>query len=185
MHEPSEQPPRRSRGQPTKLTAASADAICQRLRAGVPRVHAAESVGVARRTMMKWLEYGRAGSACEQPDCDDEHHGPGQGEVTYLHFLQQVEHAEAEAVVLAVGYVSKAMGRDWRAAFAWLERRHPSEFKPKDRVEFSGPHGGPVEIEVSSVERLKAKIDEVARRLREQMEESTDSDDQTRDSATR
>jgi hypothetical protein len=27
-----------------------------------------------------------------------------------------VEQAEAKAVVLAAGYVSKAMGRDWRAA---------------------------------------------------------------------
>jgi len=143
MREGLEEEPRASRGQPTKLTAATADAICQRLRAGVPRVHAAESAGVSRRTMMAWLEYGRAASLCERPDCDDDHHGPGHAELTYLHFLHMVEHAEADAVVLAVGYLGKAMGRDWRAALAWLERRHAAEFKPQERTEPTSPGGTP------------------------------------------
>ena len=141
MREDSKEEPRVSRGQPTKLTGATADAICQRLRAGVPRVHAAESAGVSRRTMMAWLEYGRAASTCERPDCDDDHHGPGQAELTYLHFLHIVEQAEAEAVVLAVGSLDKAMGRDWRAALAWLERRHPAEFKPQERAAPTSPDG--------------------------------------------
>ncbi|HAF09314.1 MAG TPA: hypothetical protein DCK98_04435 [Chloroflexi bacterium] len=55
-----------------------------------------------------------------------------------------VEQAEAKAVVLAAGYVSKAMGRDWRAALAWRARRHASEFKPHERVEITGSEGGPV-----------------------------------------
>ena len=144
MREGFEAEPRVSRGQPTKLTGATADAICQRLRAGVPRVHAAESAGVSRRTMMLWLEYGRAASLCERPDCDEDHHGPGHAELTYLQFLHMVEHAEADAVVLAVGCLSKAMPRDWRAALAWLERRHAAEFKPQERVEPTSPDSTPL-----------------------------------------
>src|SRR2546422_9835500 len=94
--------------------------------------------------MMKWLEYGRAASLCERHDCDEDHHGSGQAELTYLHFRHMVEQAEAEAVVLAVGCVSKAMGRDWRAALAWLERRHASDFKPQERLELTGSEGGAV-----------------------------------------
>src|SRR2546422_12132 len=96
--------------------------------------------------MMKWLEYGRAASLCERHDCDEDHHGPGQAELTYLHFRHMVEQAEAEAVVLAVDSVSKAMGRDWRAALAWLERRHASDFKPQERLELTGSEGGPVQV---------------------------------------
>src|SRR5258708_1358340 len=143
MPEAFEAEPRVSRGQPTKLTAATADAICQRLRAGVPRVHAAESAGVSRRTMMLWLEYGHAASLCERPDCDEGHHGPGHAELTYLHFLHMVEQAQADAVVLAAGYLGKAMGRDWRAALAWLERRHAAEFKPQERVAPTSPDSPP------------------------------------------
>lgn len=144
MPEVLKEDPTGSRGQPTKLTGATADAICGCLRAGVPRVHAAESAGVSRRTMMAWLEYGRAAALCERPDCDEAHHGPGHAELTYLHFLHMVEQAEADAVVLAVGHWSKAMPRDWRAAQAWLERRHPAEFKPQERVEPTSPNSAPV-----------------------------------------
>ncbi len=143
MREDLKEEPRVSRGQPTKLTGATADAICGRLRAGVPRVHAAESAGVSRRTMMAWLEQGRAASLCERPDCDDDHHGPAHGELEYLHFLHMVEHAEADAVVRAVGQLSRAMDRDWRAALAWLERRHAAEFKPQERAEPTSPNGTP------------------------------------------
>lgn len=143
------------------------DAICQRLRAGVPRVHAAESVGVARRTMMKWLEYGRAASHCEVPACQDDHHGPGEAELSYVHFLHMVEQAEADAVVLAVGHLTRAMGRDWRAALAWLDRRHPADFKPHERVEISGPEGGPVEVE-NARDKLLKKLDAISERMREE-----------------
>ncbi len=144
MRETSGEEPRGSPGQPTKLTAATADAICQRLRAGVPRVHAAESAGVSRRTLMLWLEHGRAAALCERPDCDEAHHGPARAELEYLHFLHMVEQAEADAVVLAVGDWRKAMPRDWRAAQAWLERRHPAEFRPEPRALPPGPEGAPV-----------------------------------------
>ncbi len=143
MRETSEEEPRGSPGQPTKLTAATADAICARLRAGVPRVHAAESAGVARRTLMLWLEYGRQAAACGRPDCDEAHHGPAHGELTYLHFLHMVEQAEADAVMLAQGHWSKAMPRDWRAAQAWLERRHPAEYKPELRALPASPDPAP------------------------------------------
>ncbi len=144
MDEVLKEEPRVPRGQPTKLTGATADAICQRLRAGVPRVHAAESAGVSRRTMMAWLESGRAASLCERPGCDDAHHGPGGAELEYLHFLHMVEQAEADAVVLAVGHLSRAMDRDWRPALAWLERRHPAEFKPQERAAPASPNDTPM-----------------------------------------
>lgn len=114
---------------------------------------------------MKWLEHGRAASLCDQQSCDDDHHGPVDTEVSYLHFLHMVEQAEADAVVLAVGHLSKAMSRDWRAALAWLDRRHSSEFKPQERVELTGAQGGPVRVE-DAREKLMKKIEAIAERIR-------------------
>lgn len=123
----------------SKLTPLTADGICQRLRAGVPRVHAAESLDVDRRTMFHWLQLGHEADACRLADCAAEHHGPfaptpdETEALTYMQFLHMVTQAEADAVVLAVGYVTKAMPKDWRSALAWLERRHPAEFSCASR----------------------------------------------------
>lgn len=119
---------------PTKLTPELADGICQRLRAGVPRAFAAESQGIHRDSFYAWMALGKAARGCVVADCDDDHHGPTGADLTYSEFSDTVERAEADAVALAVSCIAKGMSKDWRAAMAWLERRHPEEFKPRAEV---------------------------------------------------
>ncbi|HVR89452.1 MAG TPA: hypothetical protein VHG53_07910 [Candidatus Limnocylindria bacterium] len=78
----------------------------------MPRKYAAQSKGVAERTIMLWLQLGRQAEACADAGCADPHHGPSGGELTYLQFLQSVLRAEADAGALAVGYIAKAMPKD-------------------------------------------------------------------------
>lgn len=158
---------------PSKLTPATADGICQRLRAGVPRVHAAESMGVDRRTMFLWLQRGHEADVRGLTDCAAEHHGqfaaaPSKAEsLTYLQFLHMVTQVEADAVVLAVGYVTRAMSKDWRSVLAWLERRHPAEFKLREQMEVTGADGGPLYVE-SARESLLMKLDTISKRVLEE-----------------
>ena len=48
----------------------------------------------------------------------------------YREFREAVEQAEAEAEVHAVAILRRAMAEDWRAALAYLERRHPEPLAP-------------------------------------------------------
>jgi transposase len=61
-------------------------------------------------------------------------------------FRDAVEKAEADAEARAVAIVVKAaqMGT-WQAAAWWLERRRRNEFALQQKVELSGPQGGPIE----------------------------------------
>ena len=135
-------------GRPSRLTGATADAIYANLRIGMTRKHAAETSGVAARTMLLWLHHGREADVCEIDECTADHHGPSSGELEYLQFLHAVEKAEADAVKLAVSSVAKGMGKDWRAGMAWLERRYPADWKPKDKVELNRSPGTAVPFEI-------------------------------------
>lgn len=55
--------------------------------------------------------------------------------------------AEAEAEVHAVAIVRRAMSEDWRAALAYLERRHPDRWRAHRTTELTGPDGGPIATE--------------------------------------
>jgi hypothetical protein len=162
---------------PTKLTSHLADDIATRLRSGVPRVMAAESLGIHRDAFHNWMQLGLAARECEKDGCDAVHHGPvadginGDATVSYADFADMVMRAEADAVVLNVGYVQTAAKRDPRSAQWWLERRHPGLFKQPERVELSGPGGGPIEVQGEARDRLGGKIEAIARRLLEQVGE--------------
>lgn len=133
-------------GRISQLTGPTVDAICNKLRIGVPRKYAAESASVAERTIMLWLQFGRQADQCRLEDCAAEHHGPPSGELTYLQFLQEVERAEADAVNIAVSAVIRGMAKDWRAGMAWLERRHPTDFIKREHHEITGSNGDPVQV---------------------------------------
>lgn len=152
-------------GRPIKLTPQRADLICQRLRAGVPRIYAAESAGIHRDTFHRYMALGKAAQACQLEGCADEHHGPAPeagGTLTYSDFADMVMVAEADAVVLAQGYVTKAMPRDPRNARWWLERRHPESFKERSEVETTGE---PLVINLIPSDRPQEEIDELMREI--------------------
>lgn len=53
----------------------------------------------------------------------------------YYEFTEAIHRAEAEAEVHAVAILRRAMGEDWRAALAYLERRYPSRWRRHQTTE--------------------------------------------------
>ncbi len=91
-------------GHPMKFTQARQDAILERLKAGSTRSAAAESVGVHRSQMTRWVE-------------------------KHATFATAVLRAEAEAEIRYTALFAKgAQEGDWRAAESWLKRRRPEEW---------------------------------------------------------
>jgi transposase len=96
-------------GRPDKLTDELKARLLEAVRAGVPVEVAAEYAGISRSTYYRWL------SLAEEDD-------------RFRAFRDEVRTAEAEAEVHATATLRKAMGDDWRAALAYLERRHPERW---------------------------------------------------------
>ena len=95
---------------PTKLTAATEKAILDALRAGVTRTAAAESNGVDRTQLWRWM-------------------------ARFATFRNAVLQAEARAEVRATITLRQAGESDWRAALAWLERRRHEDWGRRDKLE--------------------------------------------------
>lgn len=103
------------------------DAICERLRIGVPISGAAESLGIHRASFHEWCAIGDADAKA--------------GKVTvYSEFADKVRRARAESMVIHVGNVAAQGPTDWRASFALLQTQHSREFAFRHRLEV-----GPIE----------------------------------------
>jgi hypothetical protein len=98
---------------PTKRTAAVEAAILTALRSGMTRTAAAESNGVERTQLYRWM-------------------------ARFATFRNAVMAAEAQAEVRATITLRQAGESDWHAALAWLERRRPEDWGRRDRVEITG-----------------------------------------------
>jgi transposase len=112
---------------PTKLTPAVQERVLQAIRAGNYAEVACRAAGIAPSTYYRWLERGE-----REPDG------------SYARFAEAVRLAEAEAEVHAVALVRRAMSDDWRAALAYLERRHPGRWRKHTSTELTGANGGPI-----------------------------------------
>ena len=98
-------------GRPTKLTPEVKNLILEALRGGNTRAASAEHAGIPRETMSRWMD-------------------------RFVTFRHEVIRAEAEAEVKAVTTLREAYeAGDWRAAFAWLERRRHEDWGRQDRLE--------------------------------------------------
>lgn len=95
---------------PTKRTPAVEAAILQALRAGVTRTAAAESNGIPRETLSRWMARN----------------------ITFRHAVLS---AESAAEVRMTITLRQAGETDWKAALAWLERRRPDDWARQDRIE--------------------------------------------------
>ena len=85
---------------------------------------AARSAGVSESTFHRWMSRG-----------EQEQSGP------FRAFREAVVLAESEAEVYAVAILRRAMPEDWRAALAYLERRHPSRWRRQQTTELTGKDG--------------------------------------------
>jgi len=95
-------------GRPEKLTDEVRRRICEAVRAGTTKEVAAAYAGVSRASLQRWLAKSNEQGA-----------GPH-----YRKLAQELRQAEAEAEVHAAAILRRAMPDDWRAAVAYLERRH-------------------------------------------------------------
>jgi len=135
---------------PSKLTAETAERIVQAIRAGNYAEAAVRAAGIAPSTFYRWMDRGAA-----------EEDGP------HRDFHEAVRRAEAEAEVHAVATVRRAMGDDWRAAMAYLERRHPSRWRKHTSTELTGKDGGPIRAEHAPTLDLTRLTDQELRLLKE------------------
>lgn len=105
-------------GRPSSLKPAVAKQILEALKEGVPREMALLAAGVGRSTFYSWLAKARQDKPVQ----------------LYVDFLDAVEKAEAEAVVLYTKTIHAARDVNWQAAAWWLERRHPDLYGRRDRI---------------------------------------------------
>lgn len=129
---------------PTKLTPQVRERVEQAMRAGSYAIAACRAAGIAESTFYRWLERG-----------EEEESG------IYREFHDAIRKAEAEAEVRAAATVTKAMGSDWRAAIALLERRFPSRWRRHLSTELVGKDGGPIRSEQSRIDLTKLSEDDL------------------------
>jgi transposase len=131
--------------------------VVEALRAGNYMETAAAYAGISKSILYKWLADGRevrqkvakGGIASDL-------------EAKQLELLDAVEKARAEAEVRNVHLIQQAaQGGTWQAAAWFLERSHPGKWGRREKVEMSGPDGGPITLTgLADLMRVKGDEDE-------------------------
>jgi hypothetical protein len=130
-------------GRPKKITEEKEKHLLTLLQAGMTKREACAVCGISPRTLERY----QADSGA---------------------FVASIEKAEAEAAAAAVLAVRKALqAGTWTAAAWWLERRRPQEWGKVERVEASGPGGGPIQHEHHGQVDIKLLTDDELRSLDE------------------
>jgi transposase-like protein len=116
---------------PTKLTDDVQKRVLDALRSGNYMETAARYAGIDESTLHRWIARGKEDDA-EEP---------------YREFCKSVERARAEAEVRNLHLIqSAAQGGTWQAAAWFLERSFPGRWGRREKVEMSGPDGGPITL---------------------------------------
>jgi transposase len=102
--------------------------VVEAIRGGNYVETAAACAGIGRGTLEDWMQRGRL-----------------EGTGIYAEFAHAVEMARAKAHKDTVAIIRKASFDSWQAAAWWLERSFPDLWGRRDRVEHTGPHGGPIQ----------------------------------------
>lgn len=131
---------------PTKLTADVTERVVQATRAGNYAEAACQAAGIGTSTYYRWMLRGaqEAGSPFAQ-------------------FREAVLRAEAEAEVHAVAIIRRAMSDDWRAALAYLERRHPGRWRSRSQTELVGKDGGPIQTAHTTLDLSRLSDSELSK----------------------
>lgn len=112
-------------GRPTKLTPEVQQRVVDAIRGGNYREVAARWAGIGERTLQAWM-VGR------KP-----HH---------REFQRAVLEAEQAAEIRAVALLMQAAASDPDHAKWWLERKFPSRWGRRERIEHAGVNGMPLRI---------------------------------------
>ncbi len=126
---------------PHKFIPETVDLLLKGVRAGLPFHLAAEAAGIGETTFYEWQrgEFPR-----------------GADKELKAHFAEELTRARGGSALRLMALVSTAAPDDWRAAAWILERRFPKDFG-KQVLELSGPDGGPMQVEVQTLQRVILK----------------------------
>lgn len=146
-------------GRPSKLTPELTEAIVFLILEGNYLETAAQACGVDVATLYRWQR--RAGEAIakaeERVEDGEKLLGEGIYEHTdpadwpYLDFRHALKSAEAYAETELLRRAA-AGGFGWQAPMTVLERRHPSHWRRRDRLEVEGADGGAVPLKLVAPE---------------------------------
>ena len=100
------------------------DRLLGALRLGMSRRAAAGVAGFSKTTLYRMIANDQDG--------------------TLVTAIEKAE-AEAEATYSTIIANAAADPKNWTAAAWWLERRYPSEYGKRERVEMTGKDGGPID----------------------------------------
>ena len=118
-------------GRPTLLTPEIRGQILNLLKRGNYRQTAAHAVGIDPETFRRWMR-------ASEEDAD------GVGE--YAGFAAAVVMAEGEAESTVLQKLIGGLDPDPASLRWYLERKHKARWAGKERLEVSGPDGGPIEM---------------------------------------
>lgn len=161
-------------GRPTLLTDELEQRIVNVVKSGAYLDDAAAYAGIARSTLFQWLATGK--------QADTKHangHELTDHEQRCRAFMDAVETARAEAGLRNLALIQTAAQEGaWQAAAWYLERTNPKKWGRHDTVELTGADGGPIVVEHSVKDTLRAKF-EAAEAAALQVIEGTVVDDDT------
>lgn len=142
-----------------------ADRIVTAAQTGAPLEVAAQSCGVPPATFWEWMARGEGRTPKGRPSAP-----------RYADFADRVRKAEADAHLLVMGKVRQAaIDGSWQAGVAMAKMRWPKYYA--ERVEVSGPQGGPVAISPVLEQVPRHVLEEQAALLAEEVGEEEDGED--------
>jgi hypothetical protein len=106
-------------GRKTKLNKELTSEIIKRIRAGNYIKVACVAVGISQTAYFDWIKKGEDGIS------------------PYAEFLGAIKKAEAEAHVNYVAIIASQASTQWQAAAWWLERKFPSQWAKREKIEIS------------------------------------------------
>lgn len=123
-------------GRPSKLTRAVGRQIGEKVALGMPFKYAAEASGIGYSTFNEWMQAGEDGRSDKFKDVTN-----------FVEFAAYIKSCVALGMEENLQNIKDASRNGQWPASAWLlERRHPSEFGRKDRMELKNEHSGAVKI---------------------------------------
>lgn len=130
-----------ARGRPHKFTEETVSTLLAAIRAGMPFHLAAAHAGIHESTFHEW-QRGKFPR--------------GADKTLKAEFSERLTRAKGYAALRLLAFIQDAAPQDWRAAAWMLERRYPEDFG-KHVVELTGAGGGPLQVEVSAMQRVILK----------------------------
>lgn len=143
------------RGRPTKLTPAVQARICEAIEDGNYYQPSCARAGIHFTSFLNWMQRGQE-----------------EQEGIYFDFFNAVTRAEAEAEAKMVSQWKEQIPEDWRAARDFLARRHPERWAPKSYLD--AQVGGEITQISVDEERIRQRIDELARKKLDALEPDAD-----------